>query len=202
MRVLRVSLCLLCLACAGRSKTPPNPVAPLDTTRKPITRMRVEMSDSFRPQMSDSALRAFVPAFAPTEVGGECRLIHPTPKVTLVTAAYPSFDSSETRMMLTFDSEGRLVRFIDSRGYMPRIRIPPDSTGKPPTDSAFRAALERRPPQTTIQLDFPLDQGLAINSAPGKPTEGVITTIAGIEKLEKFGPPSKRILRARKLCGV
>jgi hypothetical protein len=68
-------------------------------------------------------------------------------------------------------------------------------------DSAFRARLARTR-TTTISFDYPINQALATNSGGGRPTVAVIGSIRSMENLEKMGPPTKRIARVRRLCGV
>ena len=173
----------------------------MDTTRLARNQIREATDILVSRSRGDSALNAFVLAVAPVESGGECRLTRPTPKVTTIAAHFPSYDSSQTRLTITFDSAGHLVRFIESRGRVPTsIILRADSTRIPPSDSVLRAAIISIP-QSQIQLDFPLDEAVVMNLGNGRPTSAH-TTIAGIEKFDKFGPPSKRILRVRKLCGV
>jgi hypothetical protein len=68
-------------------------------------------------------------------------------------------------------------------------------------DSALRAAHEARR-STTISFDYAIDQAVVSNTGGGRPSDAIIGTIRSVEKLERLGPPSARLARVRKLCGV
>lgn len=162
--------------------------------------IRISAVESFTPSSGDAALRAFVPEALPVDSGGECRVMRTSGSgATMVSAYFPSFDSARTVIHLSFDSAGNLVRFGDSRG-MVRYRGGRNLSAAQ-LDSARRTA-NAAVRSTSISLDYAMDQGLAVNSGGGKSTEAVIGTVRAVEILEKLGPPTKRLKRARSLCGV
>jgi hypothetical protein len=55
---------------------------------------------------------------------------------------------------------------------------------------------------TSISFDYAIDQAIVSNTGGGQPTNAIIGAIRDIEKLDKLGPPTVRLARARKFCGV
>jgi hypothetical protein len=108
---------------------------------------------------------------------------------------FPSMEAPQTQITLTFDSAGSLVRYSDRRGAV-RFRASPNATASE-RDGAFTAIRS-----TTISFDYPINQAMAMNSGGGTPTEAVMGSIRSMESIEKLGPPTERIRRARRLCGV
>ena len=53
-----------------------------------------------------------------------------------------------------------------------------------------------------MSFDYAIDQAVVSNSGGGQPTNAIIGPIRDIEKLEKLGPPTARLARVRKFCGV
>jgi hypothetical protein len=156
--------------------------------------------DSFSPQRGHDALVAFRPAVAATESGGECRITRTAGSgATIVGAAFPTQKSPTMNVVLTFDSAGHLVRYSEGRGA-PHIVPPPGST-RAQADSVLRETLARVR-RTSITLEWPIDHGVVINSGGGQPSEGVTGTVRDIESLPQLGPPSDRLERVRRLCGV
>lgn len=171
---------------------------PLPGSMDPVLELR--RVESFRPARGDSAIRAFVPDVAPVDSGGECNVSKPFgSSVTFVTAYFPSLDSARTNVGLTFDSAGKLVRFYDRRGSV-RVRYPRGATAA--QRDSIAAAAEGRLRSTQISFDWPVDQAIARNSGGGKPTVAVIGTIRSMENVAALGPPTQRIQRVRRLCGV
>jgi hypothetical protein len=165
-----------------------------------MVRTRISIGETFYPARGDSALRAFVPDVQPVEAGGECRLIRTGGSgATITTAYFPSVDSARTVVSLTFDSAGHLVRFSDRRGQVRYSATP--SMSEAQRDSVRRAA-EAATRSTSISFDYAVDQAVATNRGGGLPTQAVISTVRSMESLEKLGPPTRRLQRARRLCGV
>jgi len=118
---------------------------------------------------------------------------------TIATAYYPARAGARMQVSVTFDSARRLVRYSERRG-IPRISVPPGATDAQ-RDSTIRAA-EASMRSTMIQLDYAIDQAVVSNRGGGKPFHAILATVRAIENLEKLGPPSARLERMRKLCGV
>jgi hypothetical protein len=186
------------LSCRSTPTAAPAPAAAVPSPGD--APMRVTISEPFRPMRGDSAIRAFVPVVAAVDSGGECRLTRTAGSAaTMMTAYFPSYDSSRNNVTLWFDSAGHLTRYSDSRGRM-RLRPPPGST-QAERDSVLRALVyaER---STSISLDWAVDQALASNRGGGKPTEAIMASVREMENVERLGPPTKRIAHVRRLCGV
>jgi hypothetical protein len=198
MRLLAASA-LATVACSSAPKQSPDPAT--TTVMAPQVRMQISRGETFRPAMGDSALAAFRPEVASFDSGGICNVAKPFgPGVTVVTASFPSNDSTiKNAVTLTFDSVGQLVRFSDRRGLV-RFRPPPGAT--PEQFDSVRRVSEAAMRSTSVNFDYPINQALASNSGGGKPTVAVIGSIRAMENLEKLGPPTARIQRVRKLCGV
>jgi hypothetical protein len=183
----------LALACHSATQTSTSSPAPK-------VRLTVARGESFSPSSGDSAIAAFVPEVQPVDSGGECRLFRTRGSgATMATAYFPSFDSARTSVTLAFDSAGHLVRFGDRRGGV-RFRTP-EAITEAQRDSAMsvaRAAVR----STTISFDYAVDQAVAANEGGGKPTQAVIGPVRSMENLQKLGPPTKRLVRVRQLCGV
>lgn len=162
--------------------------------------MRVIQSGPSLMARSDSALRAFVPDVLPVERGGECRLSRSTGSGATTTVAYfPSQDSAHTVVTLKFDSVGHLVRFQERRGAA-TYRTPPNLT--PAQRDSARLVWMREQKSTTVTLDFAVDEAFATNSGGNSQVGGITGTVRAVERLERLGPPTKRIQAARQLCGV
>lgn len=190
-------LATLILPFACRSMSPPATTPAADTTG---VVMRVAVSDRFFPASGDSAIRAFVPDVPATEAGGECRVMRPRgSRATYVSAYFPDFTTAKSAVSLVFDTAGALVRFSDSRGLV-RFRGGAGLSVEA-LDSARRQA-EAATRTTSISFDYPVDQAIAINRGGGKPTVAVIGSVRSMENVERLGPPSRRLQRARSLCGV
>jgi hypothetical protein len=155
----------------------------------------------FFPAAGDSAIRAFVPDVQPVDSGGECRVMRTSGSgATIMTAYFPSFDSTRTTVSVMFDSVGHLVRYSENRGWAVRLRRPP-SMSEAQRDSVFRAS-RAAVRTTTISFDYAIDQAVASNDGGGLPNRAVIGSVRSMENLEKLGPPTKRLARVRRLCGV
>jgi hypothetical protein len=118
---------------------------------------------------------------------------------TVVTAFFPARLKAVMQVSVTFDSAGRLVRYSEQRG------IPDMSAAKgmkiEQVDS-LRRAQQAKTRTTTVSLDYAIDQGMAINRGDNRPVTAVMGTVREIERLQQLGPPSARLDRVRKLCGV
>jgi hypothetical protein len=181
------------LACyrAARTETAPTATA---------TMVRVVQGERFSPATSDSAVRAFVPDVQPVDSGGECRLMRTSGSgATFATAYFPSFDSARTTVTLMFDSAGHLARYSDRRGVV-RFKAQPGMS-ETQRDSVLRGA-HAAVRSTTIGFDYAIDQAIVSNDGGGLPTKAILGSVRSIENLEKFGPPTKRLARVRRLCGV
>jgi hypothetical protein len=158
------------------------------------------MGESFSPRSGEAAILAFVPDVAPLDSGGECSVIRTGGSgATIVSASFPKRIGAHTSATITFDSAGHLIRFSERRGVSP-IGATAGMTDAQ-RDSALHAAFSARR-STTISFDYAIDQAVVSNSGGGRPSDGIIGTIRSIEKLEKLGPPTARLARVRKLCGV
>jgi hypothetical protein len=52
-------------------------------------------------------------------------------------------------------------------------------------------------------LNYPFDQAIFTNRAGnGAPTEAILAPVRRMEKMARFGPPTERLAKMRKLCGV
>jgi hypothetical protein len=102
-------------------------------------------------------------------------------------------------MTITFDSTGRLVRLADRWGV---TRVP-STVGMTPAqrDSTLRVA-STATRSTQVMLDYVVDQAFAMNRGGGRPTDAITGPVRDMERLRQLGPPSARIERVRKLCGV
>jgi hypothetical protein len=186
----------LALACRSASHTNTAPAAPAARA----TMVRVVRGEIFFPAAGDSAIRAFVPDVQPVDSGGECRVMRTSGSgATITTAYFPSFDSTRTTVSVMFDSVGHLVRYSENRGAV-RLRTPP-SMSEAQRDSVFRAS-RAAVRTTTISFDYAIDQAVASNDGGGLPNRAVIGSVRSMENLEKLGPPTKRLARVRRLCGV
>ena len=214
-RTMCVVTLLAIAACHGASSTPaPAPPAPAtppparsgattsgNVTVVPATRdVFVATGASFRPVRGDSALRAFVPEVAAQESGGECSVTRTGGSgATMVMASFPARTKALMQVNITFDSSGRLVRYSERRG------VPDMSATKgvrfEQIDSLIRAQ-EAKTRTTSVSLDYAIDQGIAMNRGGDRPTIAVMGTVREIERMEKLGPPTARLERVRKLCGV
>lgn len=193
----RVGLFMLVAAVSCRANPETTPTSGSST---PEVMVRVTSGPTVRMSSSAMALADFTPDVAPVDSGGECRVMRTSGSgATIVTAYFPNQRDPETVVSLAFDSVGTLVRFTDSRGNI-RINIPPGSSPSV-RDSLLRSSGDAKR-RTSITLDYPLDRAFAVNSGGSEPTQGVTGTIREMESLEKLGPPSARLVRARKLCGV
>jgi len=210
---------VLAVACGKSGSAPPTP-APTPASGSPaapragdpasaaaggtnprIIRTGVLVGESFHPDRSDEAIRAFVADVKSDETGGECSLTRTGGSgATIASASYPTRRDSRMQVSITFDSSGRLVRFSERRGPTPFSAIPP-GTPASQLDSLIKAA-DAKTRTTTISLDYAIDQAVASNRGGGKPTTAVLGTVRAIEKLETLGPPVAHLERARKLCGV
>ena len=179
----------------------PGAVTSGNVTVVPATReIFMSTGASFRPLRGDSALRAFVPEIAAQESGGECSVTRTGGSgATMVMASFPAKVKALMQVNITFDSSGRLVRYSERRGVpdmsaMKGMRIEQ-------LDSLIRAQ-EAKTRTTSVSLDYAIDQGMAMNRGGDKPTIAVMGTVREIERMEKLGPPTARLERVRKLCGV
>jgi len=153
----------------------------------------------FVPRTGDAALREFKADVEADETGGECQLLRTGGSgATIVTAYYPRRTDALFQATITFDSSGRVVRYNERRGVP---RLPRTGLTVTQLDSAIRAA-EASTRSTTISMDYPIDQAIATNRGGGKPTTAVLGTVRAMESLASLGPPSARLERVRKLCGV
>lgn len=188
---------------ATACSSPARQAAPLDTAVPPpaTVRTRVMVGDRFSPRTDAAAIAAFVPEIAPVDSGGECDITRTGGNgATVASVAFPRLANAQTRMSVTFDSSGRLVRFSERRGVMPPLRFGPEVTAAA-RDSAFRDAV-RRVRSTTITFDYVIDQAVVMNSGGGRPTDAVLGTVRMFESLERLGPPRAHVARLRALCGV
>lgn len=177
----------------------PAPVASAPASQ-PMIRTRVSMGDPFTPRTDEASLNAFVPDVAPVDSGGECSVYRTGGSgATIVTAYFPKRAGAHTSTSITFDSAGHLIRFSERRGAMP-IPTTADMTDAQ-RDSVMRAATAARR-STSISFDYAIDQAVVSNSGGGRPTNAILGTVRAIEKLEKLGPPTARLARVRKFCGV
>ena len=198
----RTGIVIALTVVASCRPAPPSSAPPAPTTlaSEPLVRTTVMIGESFRPASGDSAVRAFRPAVAPVDSGGECRLTRTSGNgATIVSANFPSFAAAHTRISLAFDSAGKLVRFSEMRGGA-RPRLLPGMTDAQ-RDSAMRAA-EVSARSTSITFDYPMDQAVAANRGGGLPTQAVIGSVRAMENLAALGPPTTRLARARRLCSV
>jgi hypothetical protein len=156
--------------------------------------------ERFTPARGDAALQAFVPDVPAVDSGGECRLFRTAGSgATIVTANFPSFDSARAVVSLVFDSAGHLVRFSEKRGLVGLTL--PGRLSESQRDSARRAA-DAATRSTTIYLDYAADNAIASNTGGGRPTRAISGTVRAMEKLPRLGPPTDRLQRVRRLCGV
>lgn len=207
-RILAVATATAAIAgCHGQPAASAVPETPAAATGAPINAGATEVltrvsTEVFTPARGDSAIRAFIPEILPVDFGGECRLTRSRGSgATTVLAAFPRLDSSATSVTLLFDSAGHLVRFSDNRGGNQVIRPPPGATPAQ-RDSMVRLSIASQPRRTSINLDFATDQALAMNAGGGRRTEAVTGTVRQVESVQALGPPTMRIARIRKLCGV
>lgn len=160
----------------------------------------VSTGDAFTARNGAAALRDFKPELAPFDSGGEC-IVGRTggSGATVVSVSFPKRSAVRTRMSITFDSSGRLVRVSDSWG----IRPTPSTVGMTPEqrDSTLHVA-STGTRTTSITLDYAVDQGFAMNRGGGRPTDAIAGPAREIERLPQLGPQTARIERARRLCGV
>ncbi len=164
-----------------------------------IQTRRVDVTGSFSPRSDQASIDAYVPDIAPFDSGGECNVLRTGGNgATIVSAQYPDRLHARTSVTMTFDSAGHMVRFNERhsdraneayRGCAEQL------------DSALQAHT-RVTRSSTVQLDFVLDQGLALSSGAGKPTIAISAPVRVIERLARLGPPTERMARSRKLCGV
>jgi hypothetical protein len=199
--------CVVGIVACHRSSAPAPATEPSSPAQRPAGAVQVQQRDmfvsvgsSFRPLRGDSALRAFTPDVAADESGGECSINRTGGSgATAVIAWFPARNKSHMQVTVMFDSSGRLVRYFERRGGpdMSRAR----GMKAEQVDSLVRAE-EAKARSTSITLDYAIDQGIAINRGAGKPTAAIMGTVRQVESLEKLGPPSARLDRVRKLCGV
>jgi hypothetical protein len=200
MRVLLLLATLVVVgACASASRTPastaPQASAPADIF------VRRDGADVFSPASGPTAIHDFRPQVAAFDSAGECLLTRSGGSgATHVIAMFPSHVNARSRVTLDFDSAGRLIRYSESRGVVPAVKLPP-TTPRAQLDSALRATMEASH-LTTINLNYPLDQAIAMNRGGNRPTAAVMGTVRSMESLESLGNPRARMERVRKLCGV
>jgi len=152
------------------------------------------------PMLAVAALKAFKPAVAPSDSGGECSLNRSSGSgATTVVATFPGHVRPSMSVAMTFDSAGHLVRYSESRG----LAGPISTLGMTPKqrDSTLAAHI-RSTRSTNITLDWPVDRGMVINRIPGEPTDAVMAAVREVESRPQLGPVSARIDRVRRLCGV
>jgi len=161
----------------------------------------IRISEPYRPVGGPAALKEFVADVSADEKGGECQVTRTSGSgATVVSAFYPARGASRLQVALTFDSTGHLIRYAEFRGPPPTIprglRLGPTTV-----DSVFRDN-EARNRSTIITLDYGGDRGTAMNRGGGRPTTAITGTVREIERLDQLGPPTARLERMRKLCGV
>jgi len=178
----------------------PTPSGATTTTPPQQRDLLVSATESFTPRSGDAAIQAFVPEVAPVDSGGECLVTRTAGSGAMTVGGFfPRRSASQTTMSVTFDSAGHVVRFSDRRG-VPKPIVTAGMTTQQ-RDSALRAAANAVR-STTISLDYAVDQAMVMNRGAGKPTDAIIGPVRAIEKLEKLGPPTARLERLRRLCGV
>lgn len=191
---------VMLVACSTHAPAPEPAAAPASSASQPMIRTRVAIGESFSPKSGEAALLAFVPDVAPLDSGGECSVMRTGGSgATIVTASFPKRIGAHTSATITFDSAGHLIRFSERRGVSPIGSTAAMTDAQ--RDSAIRASgIARR--STTISFDYAIDQAVVSNSGGGRPSDAIIGTVRSVEKLEKLGPPTERLARVRKLCGV
>ena len=161
----------------------------------------IRISESYRPETGPAALKAFVADVSAKEDGGECQVARTSGSgATTVSASYPTRVGSQLQVTVTFDSAGHLIRYAEFRGSPPTIPRGPRVTSAS-VDSAFREH-EARNRSTAITLDYGADRATAMNRGGGRPTIVITGTVREIERLDQLGPPTARLERMRKHCGV
>jgi hypothetical protein len=186
-------------SCASAGSRP-DPVSTARPSESQITARVARVVDSFHPQGTDSAIVAFRAEVPPADSGGVCRTSRTTGSgATLIVAEFHARDSTNTIVSFMFDSAGSLVRFADTRGSRP-FRTPPNAT-QAQFDSVRRLS-EANGRRTSISFDFAADHALAFNSGGGREDEGIVGTVRRFENLETLGPPTERIKRIRRFCGI
>lgn len=213
-RVVSVAAFFTIAAChTGAGSPAPAPAPPAATTAGdrpgavtsgpitavPVTREALISSGAFRALRGDSALRAFIPEIAAQESGGECSIMRTGGSgATTALAYFPAKVKAMMQVSITFDSSGRLVRYSERRGVP---EMPTKGMKLEQLDSLVRAQ-EAKTRSTMVSLDYAVDQGMAMNRGGNLPVVAVSGTVREIERLDKLGPPSARLERVRKLCGV
>lgn len=184
-------------ACASATRTPPSTPPKASASSDVFVRRGAE----FFPSSGEAAIRAFRPQIAAFDSAGECRLTRTSGSgATRVMAMFPSRVDSKLRVSLAFDSSGRLIQYSESRGIVPAVHLPPTAP-RAQLDSAFRASMAASR-TTNIDLNYALDQAVAVNRDGERTTSSVIGTVRSMENLESLGNPRARMERVRKLCGV
>jgi hypothetical protein len=138
-----------------------------------------------------AALASFKALVAPVYDGGECRMFddHPT-AAKVITIYYPTLPTAHTRISLWFSTEGRLTRYVESRG------------GSPSPSADLEAMIEAAAamPSTSIQLDVAENRALAMNRGGAQPSSGVRATIDDFGRDPQFVYLSERIEAVRAAC--
>jgi hypothetical protein len=161
----------------------------------------IRIGESYRPESGPAALKAFVADVPAQEKGGECQVTRTGGSgATVVAAFYPARVGQQSQLSLTFDSVGHLIRYSEFRG-MPAPITGARGLSPAQLDSAVRER-EARNRSTVISLDYGADRATAMNRGGGRPPTAIIGTVREIERLDQLGPPSARLERMRKLCGV
>jgi len=187
-------------AAPSRAATAPTQAPVASPPASATASVAVAVSGSFSPQRGPAAFREFVADVPAQENGGECQVTRTGGSgATIATASYPARVAWQLQLTLTFDSTGHLIRYAEFRG------VPPIPVGFRPGSGSLDSVLrenEARNRNTTINLDYGADRGIAMNRGGGRPTTAIMGTVREVERLERLGPPAARLERMRKLCGV
>lgn len=192
------ALSLFAVACATSHAAPG--AASADTGAPPSARVRISGGEMFSPEMGSPAVRAFVPDVAATEDGGECAL-HKIPNSTalIATATFPNRKEPLMSVSMTFDAQGKVVRYSETRG-IPRIKGGTIGMTETQRDSSLGVAIAAVR-STIVMLDYPLDQGILRNRGGGLPEHAAVSSAREVEGLPRLGIKA-RMEHFRKLCGV
>lgn len=191
-------LALFVAACATSHPAPQS--AGSTGAPAPMMRVGIAAGEPFSPQTGVAAARAFVPDIAPADSGGECSLHKfPGSSATIATASFPSRKAALMSVSMTFDANGNVVRYAETRG-VPNTKGITASMSEAQRDTLLRAA-RAAVRSTIISLDYAIDQGIMHNMGGGQPDHAVLTSARMAESLPRLGV-KERMARFRKLCGV
>ncbi len=141
-----------------------------------------------RPAVAQYAPSHFIPAVEFRDTAANC--VQPTvslqPGERAWALRFGNADSSQRVITAVWGSDGKLVRYSDTRGDL-RPPFPADAP---------------RNPRTTIMIDVPKHVALMYNDVDGEQQGSAASDSEGAIDSENLGPPRQLIERLRRQCGA